>query len=62
MIDTFGDSVTSVVLTKTEIVAGCVDGTVRTFDIRNGRCVGFLWFTCTYFNCSEGMLVTGFLV
>lgn len=61
MIDTFGDSVTSVVLTKTEIVAGCVDGTVRTFDIRNGRCAGFLWFICTLFNCFEGMLVTGFL-
>lgn len=37
VIDTFSDSVMSVVLTKTEIVAGSVDGTVRTFDIRNGR-------------------------
>ncbi|KAH9549693.1 hypothetical protein CY35_10G032500 [Sphagnum magellanicum] len=37
IIDTFGDSVTSVAVTKTEIIAGCVDGTVRTFDIRNGR-------------------------
>lgn len=62
MIDTFGDSVTSVVLTKTEIVAGCVDGTVRTFDIRNGRCVGFLWFTCTFFNCSGLNLLPFFVV
>lgn len=37
VIDTFKDSVTSVQLTKTEIIAGSVDGTVRTFDIRNGR-------------------------
>lgn len=27
----------SVCLTKTEIIAGSVDGTVRTFDIRIGR-------------------------
>ncbi|KAJ4814114.1 WD-repeat protein [Rhynchospora pubera] len=37
IIDTFQDSVMSVHLTKTEIIAGCVDGTVRTFDIRMGR-------------------------
>ncbi len=41
IIDTFGDSVTSVAVTKTDIVAGCVDGTVRTFDIRNGRYKSF---------------------
>ena len=29
----------SVCLTKSEIVAGSVDGTVRTFDIRIGRYV-----------------------
>ncbi|GJV64899.1 WD repeat domain-containing protein 83, partial [Tanacetum coccineum] len=37
IIDTFMDSVMSVCLTKTEIIAGSVDGTVRTFDIRMGR-------------------------
>jgi mitogen-activated protein kinase organizer 1 len=37
VIDTFADSVMSVCLTKTEILAGCVDGTIRTFDIRIGR-------------------------
>ncbi|XP_010520179.1 PREDICTED: WD repeat domain-containing protein 83 [Tarenaya hassleriana] len=37
IIDTFLDTVMSVVLTKTEIIGGSVDGTVRTFDIRNGR-------------------------
>ncbi|KAL3688036.1 hypothetical protein R1sor_014345 [Riccia sorocarpa] len=36
-IDSFADSVTSVVLTSTEIIAGSVDGTIRTFDIRMGR-------------------------
>ncbi|CAI9264944.1 unnamed protein product [Lactuca saligna] len=35
IIDTFLDSVMSICLTKTEIIAGSVDGTVRTFDIRN---------------------------
>lgn len=39
IIDTFLDSVMSVCLTKTEIIAGSVDGTVRTFDIRMGRYV-----------------------
>ncbi|KAL6558919.1 hypothetical protein OROMI_019269 [Orobanche minor] len=34
IIDTFSDSVMSICLTKTEIIAGSVDGTVRTFDIR----------------------------
>ncbi|KAL7089859.1 hypothetical protein ACP275_12G003400 [Erythranthe tilingii] len=34
IIDNFLDSVMSVCLTKTEIIAGSVDGTVRTFDIR----------------------------
>ncbi|CAI9282225.1 unnamed protein product [Lactuca saligna] len=35
IIDTFLDNVMSIYLTKTEIIAGSVDGTVRTFDIRN---------------------------
>lgn len=39
IIDTFLDSVMSICLTKTEIIAGSVDGTVRTFDIRVGRYV-----------------------
>ncbi|KAG2668095.1 hypothetical protein I3760_15G144000 [Carya illinoinensis] len=33
----FLDSVMSVCLTKTEIIGGSVDGTVRTFDMRIGR-------------------------
>ncbi|KAL3728871.1 hypothetical protein ACJRO7_033457 [Eucalyptus globulus] len=37
IINTFQDSVMSVCLTKTEIIGGSVDGTVRTFDIRIGR-------------------------
>lgn len=37
VIDSFLDSVMSVCLTKTEIIGGSVDGTVRTFDIRFGR-------------------------
>lgn len=32
----------SVSLTKTEIIAGSVDGTVRTFDIRMGRYVNLV--------------------
>lgn len=40
IIDTFLDSVMSVCLTKTELIGGSVDGTVRTFDIRIGRYVG----------------------
>lgn len=39
IIDSFSDSVMSVCLTKTEIIGGSVDGTVRTFDIRVGRYV-----------------------
>lgn len=39
IINTFSDSVMSVCLTKTEIIGGSVDGTVRTFDIRIGRYV-----------------------
>lgn len=39
IIDSFQDSVMSVCLTKTEIIGGSVDGTVRTFDIRVGRYV-----------------------
>jgi mitogen-activated protein kinase organizer 1 len=34
----FKDSVTSVLSTSNEIIAGCVDGNIRTYDIRNGRC------------------------
>lgn len=41
IIDSFQDSVMSVCLTKTEIIGGSVDGTVRTFDIRIGRYVLF---------------------
>lgn len=37
IIDSFLDTVMSVCLTKTEIIGGSVDGTVRTFDIRIGR-------------------------
>nr|POE55717.1 wd repeat domain-containing protein 83 [Quercus suber] len=37
IIDSFSDSVMSVCLTKSEIIGGSVDGTVRTFDIRIGR-------------------------
>lgn len=43
IIDTFSDTVMSVCLTKTEIIGGSVDGTVRTFDIRIGRYVT-LWY------------------
>ena len=43
IIDTFMDSVMSVCLTKTEIIAGSVDGTVRTFDIRMGRYVRLMY-------------------
>ncbi len=32
----FRDSVTSVTCSDTEIIAGCVDGTLRTYDIRTG--------------------------
>lgn len=39
IVDSFTDSVMSVCLTKTEIIGGSVDGTVRTFDIRIGRYV-----------------------
>ncbi|XP_057531004.1 uncharacterized protein LOC130809303 isoform X2 [Amaranthus tricolor] len=37
IIDTFQDSVMSVCLTSSQLIAGSVDGTVRTFDIRIGR-------------------------
>ncbi|KAK9162680.1 hypothetical protein Syun_003582 [Stephania yunnanensis] len=37
IIDTFQDSVMSLCLTQSEILAGSVDGSVRTFDIRLGR-------------------------
>ncbi|KAJ0408528.1 hypothetical protein P43SY_006458 [Pythium insidiosum] len=36
VLDEFKDSVTSLVVTGHEIIAGCVDGTVRTFDLRAG--------------------------
>eukprot|EP00850_Spirogloea_muscicola_P008092 SM000042S15359 [mRNA] locus=s42:552851:555388:- [translate_table: standard] len=39
VIDPFSDSVSSVALTKSEIVAGSVDGSVRSLDIRMGRVV-----------------------
>lgn len=42
IIDSFQDSVMSFCLTKTEIIGGSVDGTVRTFDIRIGRYVDFV--------------------
>lgn len=31
----------SVIVTKTEVIGGSVDGTVRTFDIRMGRYVAY---------------------
>ncbi|KAJ4911396.1 Uncharacterized protein Rs2_06017 [Raphanus sativus] len=37
IIDTFLDTVMSVVLTKTEIIGGNVDGSVRTYDMRLSR-------------------------
>jgi mitogen-activated protein kinase organizer 1 len=37
VINCFSDSVTSVVLSRDEIVTGCVDGAVRIFDVRAGR-------------------------
>ncbi|CAI9280872.1 unnamed protein product [Lactuca saligna] len=40
IIDTFLDSIMSICLTKTKIIVGSVDGTIRTFDIR----IGFLEF------------------
>lgn len=43
IIDSFQDSVMSVCLTKTEIIGGSVDGTVRTFDIRVGRYMELNW-------------------
>lgn len=57
IIDSFSDSVMSVCLTKTEIIGGSVDGTVRTFDIRMGRCVScnmmitlhFCVYVCVYY-------------
>ncbi|KAH6655025.1 WD40-repeat-containing domain protein [Truncatella angustata] len=33
------DSVSAVVVRDAEIIAGCVDGRVRTYDVRMGRCV-----------------------
>jgi len=35
----FTDSVTSVVMTDHQIIAGCVDGKLRTFDIRAGQLI-----------------------
>ncbi|KAG7380398.1 hypothetical protein PHYPSEUDO_007253 [Phytophthora pseudosyringae] len=37
ILDDFTDSVTSMVLTDHEIIAGCVDGIVRTYDLRAGQ-------------------------
>ena len=39
IIDSFLDTVMSLCLTKTEIIGGSVDGTVRTFDMRIGSYV-----------------------
>jgi len=36
----FKDSVTSVVCTSHAVVTGCVDGSVRTHDLRAGLCHG----------------------
>ncbi|GAB9463835.1 hypothetical protein Gpo141_00001281 [Globisporangium polare] len=36
VLDDFKDSVTSMVVSDHEIIAGCVDGVVRTFDLRAG--------------------------
>ncbi|KAF1330213.1 Mitogen-activated protein kinase organizer, partial [Globisporangium splendens] len=36
VLDDFKDSVTSMVISDHEIIAGCVDGIVRTFDLRAG--------------------------
>lgn len=33
----FRDSVTSITISRYEIIAGCVDGTIRTYDIRMGQ-------------------------
>jgi mitogen-activated protein kinase organizer 1 len=33
------DSVTSLIVTPSEIVASSVDGRIRTYDLRNGRLV-----------------------
>lgn len=38
ILTSFKDSVTSIINTSNEIIVGCVDGILRTFDIRNGRC------------------------
>jgi hypothetical protein len=35
----FKDSVSTVIATANEIIASCVDGTVRVFDLRAGRIV-----------------------
>ncbi|CAI5703465.1 unnamed protein product [Peronospora effusa] len=37
VLDDFRDSVTSMVVTDHEIIAGCVDGVVRTYDLRVGQ-------------------------
>ncbi|DBA03625.1 TPA: hypothetical protein N0F65_006804 [Lagenidium giganteum] len=37
ILDEFKDSVTSIAVSDHEIVAGCVDGIVRTFDLRIGK-------------------------
>ncbi|GBG80471.1 hypothetical protein CBR_g30933 [Chara braunii] len=39
VIEGFRDSVTSIVVTQSEIVCGSVDGTIHTFDIRMGKVV-----------------------
>jgi mitogen-activated protein kinase organizer 1 len=37
--DDFGDSVSSIYVSKEEIVTGCVDGCARTYDIRKGKLI-----------------------
>ncbi|CAI5720063.1 unnamed protein product [Hyaloperonospora brassicae] len=37
VLDDFRDSVTSMVVAEHEIIAGCVDGVVRTYDLRAGQ-------------------------
>ena len=37
MLDDFKDSVTKVIFTEHQIIAGSVDGFVRTYDLRMGK-------------------------
>ncbi|KAI3831366.1 hypothetical protein MKW92_053136 [Papaver armeniacum] len=53
VIDTFTDIVMSICLKKTEIIAGSVDGSVRTFDICVGRTSGELVQEYTGHTCKS---------